>query len=397
MIAIDTTPAFARLSEQSMEFPMRIAQCASILLLGFAATLYAQTSVSAASTTTASPTVAYVYVGQNTSPEKVSAFAVSSNGVLSTVSGSPFAARSQSLAVTSGYLFGTDGTYITTYARGSNGALHAASTISAIAHNDTPTGSGAGSLTLDHTGSTLYAAEFEFQGADNDAYAAFSVGSGGLLKFQSNSAISVDYSSELQFSPNNLFAYSSGCYFAGWELNAFRRAASGQIAAFNPAAAMPSNPNGDLLCPVATAVSAKGYLAVLYFDESTSPIRPDIAIYRIVSSGDLVLVSSAVEANNLQAMNPDALRFDPTGAYLVVAGTGIDYFLLNSNGTLARIGDALDSSIKFTDVRWDKAGHLYAISAASLHVFTSHNMGGLTQTATRPLTNATSLAVLPVH
>jgi len=378
-----------------MEFPMRVAQFASILLaLGFATAMPAQTSVSA---TSPAPTVAYVYVGQNTSPEKVSAFAVNSNGALTTVSGSPFSARSQSLAVTSGYLFGTDGKYITTYARNSNGALHATSTISAIAHNDTPTGSGAGALTLDHTGSTLYAAEFEFQGSDNDAYAAFSVGSGGLLKFQSNSAISVDYGSELQFSPSNLFAYSSGCYFAGWELNAFRRAASGQITAFNPAAAMPSNPSGDLLCPAATAVSAKGYLAVLYFDESTSPIKPNIAIYRIVASGDLVLVSSAVEANNLQPMNPDTLRFDPTGTYLVVAGTGIDYFLLNSNGTLARIGDALDSTIRFTDVRWDKAGHLYAISAASLHVFTSHNMGGLTQTATRPLTNAVSLAVLPAH
>jgi hypothetical protein len=56
----------------------------------------------------------------------------------------------------------------------------------------------------------------------------------------------------------------------------------------------------------------------------------------------------------------------------------------------------LDSSINFTDVQWDKARHMYAISPASRHVFTLHSTG-LIQTAVRSLSKAGSLAVLPVN
>jgi len=363
-----------------------------IVILASAGGLTAQDSTPAV----APKTVAHVYIGPGTignTPEKIHAFAVSSAGGVTAVSGSPFLARSLQTAVNSGYVFGTDGTYITSYRRTSTGGLQAVSTINGLTHNDTPKGSIVGSLKLDHTGTTLYAGEYEFQGADNNAYAVFKVGSNGALTFRTNSAISVDYGSPLQFSPNNQFAYNSGCYFADWQLNAFKRASNGTLMSFNPAAAMPPNPNDDI-CPFLTAVSAKGYLAVAYTDYVVD--QTHVAIYRIASNGDLVMVD-ATAISSLYNMAPSDMRFDPSGVYLAIAGKGIQTFSLNSNGTMARLGSVLDSSVVFGQVAWDKNAHVYALSNTGLYLFYSHQTG-LTK-AGGPFGGADSisLSVLPVN
>jgi hypothetical protein len=356
--------------------------------------LFATTGTLAAQTTTTNPVVAYAYIGE--AANRIGAFAVRKNGVATLVSGSPFAGPSRSVVVSSGFVFGTDGTNIATYKRLVGGGLHVSSVINGTAHNDTPVGSGVGTLTLDRSGSSLYASEINFQGTDNDAYAQFGVQSSGALVFRNNSAISVDYDSQLQFSQNNQFAYGEGCYFANWDITGLQRTANGSLIPFSTGNTFPPNPSGDFLCPSGEAASARGYLAIAYGIASAGS-KQNVAIYRIASSGALELISNSITATNFAGIG--GLRFDPTGNFLAVAGQkGIVAYRLNANGTLTRLGNVLASGTTFVDVKWDKAGHVLAISNGALYVFTL-NSGGLSQTgAPHGLSRAAgSLAVLPVQ
>ena len=97
--------------------------------------------------------VAFLYAGTETN--EITASDVTSDGLLHPVPGSPFTGPSSTLAVSSAYVFGTDGKNIQTYTRNSDGTLVAASSIVGTTHNLTPNDSLVGSLTLDRTGSTL--------------------------------------------------------------------------------------------------------------------------------------------------------------------------------------------------------------------------------------------------
>jgi hypothetical protein len=346
-----------------------------------------------AQTPSSNSTAAYVYVGTNSTvnPGRISAFGVHGNGSVTSVSGSPFSGPAQDLQVSSGFLWGTDGTNITTYTRGSNGALVATSTINGVAHNDTPEGSGVGAMTLDRTASNLYVGEINFQGTDNGAYAEFANTHHGAINFLTNSPISVDFAGSLNFSENNQFAYGAGCYFADWDVFAFRRSADGTLDGFDPGNTMPPNPNGDTLCPSSLAVSAKGYLAV-EFGVAQSGAKQNIMLEQITSTGGLKVINNSVLATNFTGA---ALRFDPTGSFLAMAGTsGIELFKL-SNSKLTKLGSVVDPGVNFTNVLWDNVGHAYAISNSAL--FTLGSKGLTPNGGPHGLPNAASLAVLPIH
>ncbi len=361
----------------------------AFVLLAFTSVLSAQTN----SNPTTDPIVAYAYVGENTNPGNISAFAVRLDGVTSRVTGSPFRGPAQNLVVSSGYVFGTDQLNITTYTRLANGALLPSSAVNGVAHNDTPNGSGVGAMTLDRTGTSLYAGEINFQGTDNDAYAVFSVASGGKLMFDSNTPISVNDGSSLQFSQDNKFAYGQGCYFAGWDIPAFYRDASGELTPFDPGNTLPPNPANETQCPSAMAVSAKGYLAIAYRGIGAASLKASIEVLRITPSGALQRVS------DLQTTFTGivGIRFDPTGQYLAVAGqAGIESFRLNANGMLSLLSAPILNATTLFGAQWDSVGHVYAISSAALYVFRTHN--GILSFAGQPIaiTKPQSLAVLPV-
>jgi hypothetical protein len=353
-----------------------------LVLLAFKSVLSAQT--------TSNPVVAYAYVGENTTPGKISAFAVHLNGTISRVSGSPFRGPAHNLVGTSGYVFGTDGLNIATYRRLAGGGLLMSSSVNGVAHNDTPNGSAVGSMTLDRTGSSLYASEINFQGADNDAYAEFSVASGGILVFGSNTSIDVNDLSSLQFSQDDKFAFGQGCYFATWAIPAFDRDASGQLTPFDPGNTFPPDSATATPCPDAVAASSKGYLAIAW--GNVGPLaRHSIEVLRITPSGALQHVSN-LRTNFTGIVG---IRFDPTGKYLAVAGTtGIETFRLNTNGTLTLLSTPILRSTRLFGVQWDSVGHVYAISSGALYVFRTHN--GVLALVGQPVavTKPQSLAVL---
>jgi hypothetical protein len=371
---------------------------ASMILLSlatFTSASVAQSSTPAA-TTAASSVVSYAYVGSTNA--HITPFAVHADGTATklTVENGP----SGSVVVSSGFVWGADQTHITTYTRNSNGTLSRTSTIDATAHNDTPQGSGLGSLTLDKSGRTLYAGEIDFQGADNNAYAAFSVGSTGKLGFVANSPINVDAGGPLTFSPANHFAYTSGCFFLGFEIVGYARAATnGALSSVATNASQPvaSDPNA-FVCPVGQTVSARSVLALAYNDSigTGTAANNKLATYRIQQNGSLTLVNNSEKATSFAAISD--LRFDPTGQWLAVVGAnGLQIFRLLNTGLLAA-GPRVLTGTKLNHVQWDNKGHVVAMNGTSLFVYTfSNNTLKAAAGSPHALSSSGTLAVLPVQ
>lgn len=362
------------------------------LILVCTTSLWAQTNEPAVNR---NATVAFVYVGQNTTPTRISVFSVLGNGLVEPIPGNQTAVPVQDIVVSSGFLWATNGTIIATLTRKADGNLFETATISGIAHNDTPQESEVGGLTLDRSGSSLYAGEINFQGTDNAAYAVFgvkSVNHEGIVDFVANGPISSDFNSLLSFSANNQFAYGHGCFFADWDIFAFHRLSTGALQLFDPGNTFPPNPNNDLLCPSAMGASAKNILAIGY-GPAEDGSKQSLLTYRITSTGGLEEIADSILQTNFTGMG---LRFDPSGDFMAAWGNkGVAAFRLNANGTLSQLGPVVEPGIIFIDAHWDGFGHLYAISNSALYVFTLHN-GGLTLTGTpTALPQAVSLAVLP--
>ncbi len=152
-------------------------------------------------------------------------------------------------------------------------------------------------------------------------------------------------------------------------------------------------PGNEMQCPDATAVSAKGYLAIAY--GSVGPVaKQSIEVFRITPSGALQRVSN-LQTNFTGIVG---IRFDPTGKYLAVAGqSGIESFRLNTNGALTLLSAPILNTTTLFGVQWDKAGHVYAISSGALYVFRTQN--GILTLASQPVavTKPRNLAVLPTQ
>jgi hypothetical protein len=367
----------------------------SLTLIALSLHCVGQSNATSDAVTSTTP-VAYVYVGNgpvgNALGEKIFAFRVFPNGTATRVAGTPVTGPSLNLQVSSGHVYATDGKNVATYLRTpTTGAFHVSSVINGTAHNDTPTGSGVESLTLDRTAQSLYLGEIDFQGADNNAYAEYEAVSGGKLKFLMNSNINVNYGSTLVFSHNNLHAYESGCFFLGFQINGFIRASNGTLINFNPHPEFPPNPSGDFLCPDTQATSAQNFFVLAYTDVEASPRAHSLITYHINADGTLGLVpGSAIEATAVNTM-----RFDPTGVFMATVGQGIRIYKLNSAGKLSLVTTKAPTKT-FTNVRWDNFGHVYALSFTGVSIFTFRNNALLPGTPIL-VSGAESFGVLPVR
>ena len=327
----------------------------------------------------------------------VTDYLISLTGKSLSAVGSSVSGASGSLAVNSRFVFATDGKNIVTYTRGSKGDLHQTSSVDGTAHNITSQDSLVSSIILDRTGQTLYADEINYDGSDDDAYTIWKVNSDGSLTYVAATGVSSDYFTPLAFSENNVYAFSYGCYFAGWQINGFIRSTNdGTLASFNPNAAIPPS-DGATYCAADLAVSAMNYVAVLYSDISNPGSNYLLATYTLNSDGTLGLVQNSEITTPFTAEH--SMVFDPTGTYLAVAGgPGIQMYRLQAGGTLAPVGAVVDGNVTFNVVKWDNSNHLYAINSSGLYIFASAS-GVLTQDPGSPLpvSQAGSLAVLPAQ
>jgi 6-phosphogluconolactonase (cycloisomerase 2 family) len=375
------TPTRHSLGEERDMRPIRVLVT---LLLICVSTSFAQTIQSTATT---SPTVAFVYLGGRDTQHPIAALSVQSNGSAHLVSRSPFTAAALTssspqtlLAVSGNYVFASDTENIATFRRGSNGALTFVSSV--VVAPDSAT---IDTLTLDRTASTLYAGGGRFGAGE---YFIFDKGTGGHLT-AATLLTGTQSDGELQFDHSNYFAYTAYQPFLNLpeitgqhcSFEAYSRTADGSLNPFDPALSPPPGVAASDFCPASVASSALGYVAIAYgtLSQGTGTGVHSIAVYRILTSGDLRLVSKLV--TTLDAQLPVTLRFNPSGTFLAAVGTqGIQLYKLSSAGTLTKSGSPLYTHTHFRDVRWDHSNHVITISFGAVYFF-GLNSGELVQTS----------------
>lgn len=367
--------------------PMRTIRILVPLLLICVSASFAQTVQPAA---TSSPTVSFVYLGGRTdSPHTIHAFSLQANGSAHLVPGSPFSDAALTehsvqtlLTVSTNFVYASDTVNIATFRRGANGALTFASSVLATSDANI-----IDTLTLDRTASTLYAGGGRFGGG---RYLVFDKGTRGQLTAASELTGALS-GGELQFNHSNKFAYTTFQPFLNLpglpanqhcSFEAYSREADGALNPFDPQLSPPVGVAQSDFCPSSAASSALGYLAIAYRTLQSNLQGTGvhtIAVYRILTSGELQFVSKLV--TTLDALAPLSLQFDPSGTLLAAAGTqGIQLYKLSSTGKLTKSGSPLYTHTYFHEVRWDHSNHVVTISFAAVYFFGLKN-GQLVQTS----------------
>lgn len=352
--------------------------------------------------------VSYVYTAGSSN---INGYGVSANGTLTAVTGSPYGNSTIGQIATNGadlYVINGDFVTLTTFGLDkSTGALTKGASQNSIIGNQNPQDQ-ASTLALDHTGGDLYIGEMD--GSGDDGFNIFSLSNPAApmqIQWEGGSG-QESFGPPLVFSPDNQFAYNGNCYHLGWTIFEYQRAANGTLTLNNINGGGASGPavlDQNFPCPEAFAVSAQGFLAVAYNDETgngtTMPVM--LTTYKINADGSLTAVANS-KVTTASSLNPNnsanpqvGIAFDPTGMLLAVAGSGgVQTFSMNAGGTLAPAAAATGGTVQFQNVTWDKSNHIFATGNGQLYVFNSTN-GTLTQASGSPYAGGVGVVALPLQ
>ncbi len=355
----------------------------------------------------ASP-IAFAYVSSSPSSGafEIDAYAVTSNGKLTTVPGSPFPTEVSGLASSSKYLFGTNGVEIDSFSIANDGAIAQVSSINAQQLNQDDCG-GPFDMFLDRTGATLYDMDYIGNICANNPYQAFSVGgdSGDLNYIGVTNAASPAFATSLSFLANNRYAYGSSCLFmTGPEIYGFQRAADNSLTHLSINPAMPVAPSGDYYCPGgAAAPDAANHLVFVVTPMNGNTQQPtggpaQIAVYTADGSGNLTTNSTYKNMTSTPIVSVYSYTASPSGKYLALGGdAGLQLFHFNGAEPVTHFTGLLTSD-QINQTFWDNNDHLYAISqpAGKLFVFTV-TPTKVTEAPGSPysITNPQNIAVVP--
>jgi hypothetical protein len=328
-----------------------------------------------------SPPVAYVYVSR---PTHIDGFAVSAKGELMPVPGSPFPGKVTAMTASRSLLFGSgaDTTHVYSFHVASDGALKPGETTNVQTFNSSGCG-GLGPPLLDHTGASLYVGVNTggsgpgFDCADG-SFESFSIEkSTGALKFLGITGDIFGFFGELSFIGNNKFAYGASCTqeTAGvaFDLAGFERKSNGDLVySIDGPTPNPKEPN-SFYCTLASTSDPTNHVAVVLqsisneTDEANGP--PQMATYSAESNGNLTTKSTFENMPATEVTSISDVEMAPSGKELVVGGKGFQLFHFNGSSPITKFTGLEQSSVQFQQFRWDKAGHLYALSGGKLYVF----------------------------
>lgn len=336
------------------------------------------TAMALAQVKPSSSPVAFVYVSSAVSGgHEISAFAAASNGKLTRVSGSPFSADVQNMAVNGKYLFGTNGIEIDSFAIASDGALTEVASINAQQFNN-PVGGGPGSLFLDHTGATLYDEDIYGNNGANNTYQFFDIekATGQLNYLGMTSAASTQFWEPLSFTGNNVYAYGSNCYHFDADIFGFERKGDGTLAELNINPEIPAARSGSFYCPYLATADPTNHVAISLQPLNANSWQPDgppqLATYTADGSGNLTTKSTFFNMPTSAVNSVLDIEMAPSGKLLAVGGTaGLQVFHFNGSDPITHYTGLLTTD-EICQFFWDNDNHLYAISAKSgkLFVFT---------------------------
>ncbi len=354
-------------------------------------------SAGAATTDLTAPPVAYVYVSstpESTAPvgkqkNQVYAFAAAANGKLTSVPGSPFKDDIGNMVVNGTYLFGStqSGIYVAAFKMQPNGALKWTTSTNIQKPNSSGCGS-EGYLILDHTGSSLYDMAYGDSGdaCEDLDYQSFNVDkSDGFLNYLGTSEPTFFAYGTLTFSANNQYAYQASCsdYRASYEggIFIFKRASNGLLTATSLAAQIPDAKSGEYYCADEASADPANHVAIEFQtidsnEELTSGL-PRIAAYTADASGNLTTTSTRENMATAGMQYVTDMEMSPSGKLLAVAGSdgayggGLQILYFNGSEPITPYTGLLTKD-QISDVYWDNANHLYAVSYYSnkLFVFT---------------------------
>ncbi|MBS1804039.1 MAG: hypothetical protein JST28_11780 [Acidobacteria bacterium] len=324
-----------------------------------------------------SQAVAYVYVAnnpKNSSTNQITAFAVSADGKLSTVAGSPFREDVGAMAVNRGHLAAINNSRpnIDIFAIEPNGALRYQSSADYSKHAPNNDCVFANKLFFDRTGSTLYVQEFNADCA-NTGVASFALNKlAGSLRYLGVN-ITGDFPGDdnvAHFIGNNVYAYTavnSDCMYYG--IYGFQRRPSGLLATGGSLANYPApSTSFSRFVPELLATDQANNIAMLMQpanppDCAAAP--PQLAVYTVSAAGNLSTKSKYSNMPATLVTNPYDMKMSPSGRLLAVAGQqGLQIFHFNGSNPITH-----DTGLLTTDpvdqVFWDNSNHLYAISKAT--------------------------------
>ncbi|MGA8489794.1 MAG: hypothetical protein WB711_05180 [Terriglobales bacterium] len=337
------------------------------------------TAVAFAQVTPWSSPVAFVYVSSAVGGNnyEINAFTAASNGKLTRVTGSPFPADVQNMAVNGKYLFGTDGIEIYSFSIASDGALTEVASINAQQFNH-PVAGGPGALFLDHTGATLYDEDIYGNDGANNTYQFFDIDkpSGQLDYLGMTRAATTQFWEALSFVGNNVYAYGSYCYHFDVDIFGFQRSGDGTLRELNINPAIPAAKKGLFYCPYLAAADPTNHLAISLQPINANSWQPDgpaqLAIYTADRSGKLTTRSTSANMPAVAVKNVLDMDMAPSGKLLAVGGTlGLQVFHFNGSNPITHYTRLLMKD-EIDQFFWDNDNHLYAISRTSgkLFVFT---------------------------
>lgn len=348
--------------------------------------------------------VAFVYVSSSPSTNnyEINAFAAARDGKLTAVSGSPFPAKVQSMAVNEQYLFGSNGVDIFSFSIAADGSLDKVATINAQKFNGYNCG-GPTALFLDHTGSTLYDEDFYGNICANNTYQSFAIDRfTGALSYLAASDPSVLFDLPLSFIGNNVYAYGSSSHEYGSWLFGFRRNSDGTLTDLNINPPMPVSKKGDFYVSYGAAGDPANHVAISVMPYNGNTWQPDgpaqFATYTAAASGNLTTRSTFSNMPLTAVKYVGDFRMSPSGKLLAVGGTaGLQIFHFNGANPITHY-TGLIAKNQIDQIFWDNDNHLYAISRSANKVFVfTVTPTSVSRAPGSPytITNLQNIAVLP--
>jgi len=350
------------------------------LLLCAEATLaqVATTSTSTSTINTSLP-VAYVYVS---SSHYIHAYKAWANGTYTSITGSPFPfAGIRKMSVTSKFLFGTDGTNLITYAIHSNGSISKVSSIKPGIYQSTGCTQNGFGTQVDGSQMTVYYRSC-FDGFNTDRYLSFHIQADGSLQFLGGSGGSFPgatqgVETDLTKMGGNAFAFDSYCDDETDQgtIQSFKRQSNGDLIFYGDDTHMPAAAPGSAFCAGPVAADSSNHLAAAVFRIDSQPhdagfiYGPSyLASYTADATGNLTTTSNVdnmpylpVAGNN----GVSSISVSPDAKYVAVGGNGNGFQVLHFNGgnPPTNFSSALLAGHYIQKFGWDKAHHLYVLSA----------------------------------
>ena len=327
-------------------------------------------------------TVANVYVSHiasnsNIPVEVISAWSADGAGHLTPVAGSPFKADAEAMAVNGKYLFAVsqNGSNVNTFRMAANGAVSQVDTIN-VSQYTADSCQQPIDLTLDHTGTTLYAFSAYYATRTtcptDPVFQSLRVNpTTGALTFLGNTTTNQSFNVPLRFSHGNVYAYEA----SGNDIFGFKRQSSGDLVYYDATSQLPAPPVGHQFLLYDAAADPSNHLAVVLgnFSTSNTTVYPTrVAVYTMSSTGTLTTSSTSANMPKLATGLPYYSQMSPSGKLLAVSGmNGLQVLHFNGAGQ-ATLYTGLLVNTSVDQMLWDNANHLYAIDrlGSKLYVFT---------------------------